>query len=120
MAVLLLLLLMVSGLLAEAGAAATFSSRLIHRFSEEVKALGVSRSGGASSTGFWPDKRSLEYYQLLVSSDFLRQHVKLGAHYELLFPSEGSKTMSLGNDFAWSDSDSLSRSASYLFIYLSF
>ncbi|KAK4755340.1 hypothetical protein SAY87_009097 [Trapa incisa] len=101
MAVLLLLFLMVSGVLAETGAAVTFSSRLIHRFSEEVKSLGVSRSGGANSTGFWLDKRSLEYYQLLVSSDFQRQHMKLGTLNELLFPSEGSRTMLLGNDFAW-------------------
>ncbi|KAB1199749.1 Aspartic proteinase-like protein 1 [Morella rubra] len=38
---------------------------------------------------------------MLLSSDLRRQNMKLGAHYQLLFPSQGSKTMSFGNDFGW-------------------
>ncbi|KAK9271854.1 hypothetical protein L1049_002219 [Liquidambar formosana] len=76
-----------------------FSSRLIHRFSDEAKALRVSRNGNVSDS--WPERRSMEYYQMLVSSDFQRQKMKLGTQYQLVFPSEGSKTMSFGNDFGW-------------------
>lgn len=78
---------------------ATFSSRLIHRFSDEVKALRVSRNGGVFGT--WPKRRSLEYYHMLQSSDVQRQKMKLGPRHQLMFPSEGSKTMHLGNDFGW-------------------
>ena len=73
----------------------SFSSRLIHRFSEEAKGLRVSR------TNSWPERKSLEYYRLLASSDVQRQKMKLGPSFQLLFPSEGSTTMSLGNDFGW-------------------
>ncbi|KAF8012069.1 hypothetical protein BT93_I0255 [Corymbia citriodora subsp. variegata] len=100
--------LLLSCLAVEAAAAATFSSRLIHRFSNEVRALRAPPGGGGGGTANasaaappWPEKRSVEYYQVLVASDFQRQHMKLGTHYQLLFPSEGSKVMSLGNDFGW-------------------
>uniref|UniRef100_A0A5B7CBN8 Putative aspartic proteinase-like protein 1 isoform X1 n=1 Tax=Davidia involucrata TaxID=16924 RepID=A0A5B7CBN8_DAVIN len=86
-------------LFVECVVAVTYSSRLIHRFSEDVKALRVSRNGEAS--GSWPERRSLEYYQMLVSSDVQRQKMKLGPQYQFLFPSEGSKTLSFGNDFGW-------------------
>ncbi|XP_027335277.1 aspartic proteinase-like protein 1 isoform X2 [Abrus precatorius] len=73
----------------------TFSARLIHRFSEQMKPVGLP-------TGSWPDRRSMPYYQMLLSSDILRRKVNNGgARYQLLFPSHGSKTMSLGNDFGW-------------------
>ncbi|XP_030468685.2 aspartic proteinase-like protein 1 isoform X2 [Syzygium oleosum] len=110
MAALLLLLpvsLLLSCLAAEGAAAVTFSSRLIHRFSDEVRALRDPGGGGgavpsnASAAGQWPEKRSVEYYQVLVASDFRRQNMKLGTHYQLLFPSEGSQTMWLGNEFGW-------------------
>lgn len=79
-----------------------YSRRLIHRFSEEVKAVRVSRGGGSVS-GTWPEmKKSLEYYRMLMSSDLQRQKMKLGPHYHSLFPSQGSNTMSLGDDFGWS------------------
>ncbi|KAK6922967.1 Xylanase inhibitor, C-terminal [Dillenia turbinata] len=80
--------------------AVTFSSKLIHRFSDEVRAFSVSRSGGNAS-GSWPERGSLEYYKALVNSDLERQKMKLGSKYDLLFPSEGSKTMSFGNEFGW-------------------
>ncbi|XP_028755089.1 aspartic proteinase-like protein 1 isoform X1 [Neltuma alba] len=79
----------------------TFSARLIHRFSEEMKALQVSSVGGRNVAGGWPEKRSMEYYEMLVTGDFLRHKMKLRAPHQLLFPSHGSKTMSLGNDFGW-------------------
>lgn len=74
-----------------------YSSKLVHRFSDEVRKLGVSRNGEV-----WPQHRSLEYYGRLMSSDLQRQKMKLGPQFQLLFPSEGSKTMPLGNDFGWS------------------
>ncbi|KAH9718533.1 Aspartic proteinase-like protein 1 [Citrus sinensis] len=75
-----------------------FSTKLIHRFSEEVKALGVSKNRNATS---WPAKKSFEYYQVLLSSDVQKQKMKTGPQFRMLFPSQGSKTMSLGNDFGW-------------------
>lgn len=75
-----------------------FSTKLIHRFSEEVKALGVSKNRNATS---WPAKKSFEYYQVLLSSDVQKQKMKTGPQFQMLFPSQGSKTMSLGNDFGW-------------------
>ncbi|KAJ8557308.1 hypothetical protein K7X08_002933 [Anisodus acutangulus] len=74
----------------------TYSSKLVHRFSEEVRKLRVSRNGEV-----WPQHRSLEYYGRLMNSDLQRQKMKLGPQFQLLFPSEGSKTMPLGNDFGW-------------------
>ena len=82
----------------DVAAVVTYSSRLIHRFSDEAKLLRVPRNGGGV---WWPERKSLEYYELLVSSDFQRQKMKLGPKYNLVFPSQGSKTMSFGNDFGW-------------------
>ncbi|KAG6660917.1 hypothetical protein I3843_03G134600 [Carya illinoinensis] len=82
-------------------ATSSLSSRLVHRFSDEVKELRFSGNGSANGSS-WPGRKwSIEYYQMLLSSDFRRQNMKLGAQYQLLFPSQGSKTMSFGNDFGW-------------------
>ncbi|KAL6959294.1 cathepsin D [Sarracenia purpurea var. burkii] len=86
-------------LLMECVVGVTFSSRLIHRFSDEVKALRIS--GIRAASGSWPERRSLEYYQMLVGSDVKRQKMKLGPRYHFLFPSEGSETISFGDDFGW-------------------
>lgn len=83
-------------LLTQTVAAVTYSSRLIHRFSDELKGLRVSKKDEN-----WPMKRSLNYYKMLVDSDVQRQNMKLGPHSPFLFPSEGSQTMSFGNDFGW-------------------
>ncbi|XP_045815841.1 aspartic proteinase-like protein 1 isoform X2 [Trifolium pratense] len=73
----------------------TFSVRLVHRFSEEMKPVRVSTSD-------WPDRRSMRYYRMLLENDFLRHKINLGAaRHQFLFPSQGSKTMSFGNDFGW-------------------
>ncbi|KAK6258934.1 hypothetical protein SCA6_013408 [Theobroma cacao] len=82
----------------DVAAVVTYSSRLIQRFSDEAKLLKVPRDGGEVR---WPERKSLEYYKLLVNSDFQRQKMKLGPKYDLIFPSQGSKTMSFGNDFGW-------------------
>lgn len=76
----------------------TYSSRLIHRFSDKAKLLRVLRNDGGVR---WPEMKNLEYYELLVNSDFQRQKMKLGTNYNLFFPSQGSKTTSFGNDFGW-------------------
>ncbi|OVA14651.1 Peptidase A1 [Macleaya cordata] len=86
-------------LLTGSSLAFTFSSKLIHRFSDEVKAFRVSRNGKVYDS--WPKRKSMDYYQMLVSSDLQKQKMKLGAQYQFLFPSEGSKTVSFGNDFGW-------------------
>lgn len=83
---------------ADVVAVVTYTSRVIHRFSDEAKLLRFSTKGGGAR---WPERRSLEYYELLVNSDFQRQKMKLGPKYNLVFPSQGSKTMSFGNDFGW-------------------
>lgn len=83
-------------------AAAMYTSRLVHRFSDEVRRYRESRNGDVTSGGAWPERRSLGYYRSLISSDVRRQKMKLGPKFQLLFPSEGSKTLPLGNDFGWS------------------
>ncbi|KAL5714801.1 cathepsin D [Ranunculus cassubicifolius] len=80
--------------------AITFSSKLIHRFSDEVKAFRVSRNEEISSSD-WPKRKSMEYYNLLVSSDLERQKLKLGGKNDFVFPSKGSDAISLGNDGGW-------------------
>ncbi|KAK1302592.1 Aspartic proteinase-like protein 1 [Acorus calamus] len=79
--------------------AKTFSSRLIHRFSDEARvASGVSLQGVVD----WPRRGSMEYYGALVGNDVHRlRSSKLGrgGRYDVLFPSEGSETAALGNDF---------------------
>ncbi|XP_077212755.1 eukaryotic aspartyl protease family protein [Tasmannia lanceolata] len=77
----------------------TFSSKFIHRFSDEAHAVRVSRKG--EFFGQWPRQGSRDYYRHLASSDLQRQKMKLGTRYQSLFPSEGSKTLSFGNDLGW-------------------
>ncbi|XP_075639744.1 aspartic proteinase-like protein 1 isoform X1 [Castanea sativa] len=86
------------------GALTLSSSKLIHRYSEEAKALWVSRSGNVDVK--WPKKNSLEYLELLVRNDLMKkkkktQNMKLVNHYDLLFPSHGSQTLFFGDDLAW-------------------
>lgn len=81
-------------------AALTFSSKLIHRFSDEAKALWVSRDGNAHGRS-WPKRKSLEYFELLLRNDLKRQRLKLGSQYDFLFPSEGSETLFFGNALYW-------------------
>lgn len=75
-------------------ASSVFSSRLIHRFSDEGRA-------SIKPPEPFPEKRSFEYYRFLASIDSRRQRMNLGAKSQSLVPSEGSKTISTGNDFGW-------------------
>ncbi|KAH7520649.1 hypothetical protein FEM48_Zijuj08G0167600 [Ziziphus jujuba var. spinosa] len=83
------------------------SSRLIHRFSDEAKAIcRVSRIGNGTvvfddEEDTWPRRRTVGYYRKLLASDVQRQIMKVGSHFQYVYPSEGSKTMSFGNDFGW-------------------
>ncbi|KAG2709241.1 hypothetical protein I3843_05G208500 [Carya illinoinensis] len=81
-------------------AALTFSSKLIHRFSDEAKALWVSKDGNAHGRS-WPKRKSPEYFELLLRNDLKRQRLKLGSQYDFLFPSEGSETLFFGNALYW-------------------
>ncbi|XP_015074092.1 aspartic proteinase-like protein 1 isoform X1 [Solanum pennellii] len=87
------------GILVECGVSDMYSSKLVHRFSDEVRKVRVSRNGEVGVV--WPQHRSFEYYGKLMNSDLQRQKMKLGPQFQLLFPSQGSKTMPLGNDFGW-------------------
>ncbi|KAL1569608.1 aspartic proteinase-like protein 1 [Salvia divinorum] len=88
------------------GAPIVYSARLVHRFSDEARAHrdarilrnGAGLSGGG---GFWPQRRSLEYYRRLLSSDVQRQTLKLNPQFQFLYPAAGSATLPLGNDFGW-------------------
>lgn len=78
----------------------TFSSKLINRFSDEAKALWISRNRNVSLDS-WPKRNSFEYFQLLLGSDLKRQRMKLGSHSQLLFPVQGSETFFFGNELDW-------------------
>lgn len=71
-----------------------YTSRLIHRFSDELRAF----SGEKSS----PEMNSKEYFQRMLIGDFERQKMKITHQQrQLLFPSQGSQTRSYGNDLGW-------------------
>ncbi|XP_054788225.1 aspartic proteinase-like protein 1 isoform X2 [Prosopis cineraria] len=78
----------------------TFSSKLIHVYSDEAKAIWVSRSKNLSAES-WPKRNSSEYFRLLLGSDLTRQRMKLGSQYDFLYPSEGSETLFFGDDLYW-------------------
>ncbi|KAL2317734.1 hypothetical protein Fmac_031610 [Flemingia macrophylla] len=104
---LLLWLLLAKGLALEGAVGATFSSRLVHRFSEEAKVHLASRGSG-SVLQPWPKRNSSEYFRLLLRSDETRQRMRLGSQYESLYLSEGGQTYFYGNvldslHYAWID-----------------
>ncbi|XP_042025896.1 aspartic proteinase-like protein 1 isoform X1 [Salvia splendens] len=89
---------------AKLGAPIVYSARLVHRFSDEARAhrdARVLRNGAGLNGGFWPQRRSLEYYRRLLSSDVQRQTLKLNPQFQFLYPAAGSATLPLGNDFGW-------------------
>ncbi|KAL0333021.1 UNVERIFIED_CONTAM: Aspartic proteinase-like protein 1 [Sesamum calycinum] len=73
-----------------------YSARLVHRFSEEAKAhqgVRVLENGGevgGGGVGFWPQRRSLEYYRRLLSSDVQRQTLKLNPQFQFLYLLRGA------------------------------
>ncbi|CAL5189366.1 unnamed protein product [Lathyrus oleraceus] len=96
----LLWLLLAKGLVLETAIATTFSSRIIHRFSDEAKFHLASRNNGDAKLQSWPKRNSSEYFRLLLNSDITRQRMKFGSQYESLYPSEGRQTFFFGDDFA--------------------
>lgn len=86
-----------------------YSAKLVHRFSDEAKAhhsARVSRNGAGiddrvEDADAWPKRRSLDFYRRLLSSDVQRQKLKLNPQFQFLYPSRGSVTLPLGNDFGW-------------------
>jgi len=97
---LLLWLLLAKGLALEGSVGVTFSSRFVHRFSEEAKAHLASRGNG-SALQSWPKRNSSEYFRLLLRSDVTRQRMRLGSQFETLYPSEGGQTFNFGNALFW-------------------
>lgn len=82
-------------LAAAAEAAATLSSRMVHRLSDEARLEAGPRAG------WWPQRGSGEYYRALVRSDLQRQKRRLAGKYQLLSLSKGGGTFSPGNDLGW-------------------
>ncbi|XP_021751817.1 aspartic proteinase-like protein 1 isoform X1 [Chenopodium quinoa] len=70
-----------------------YTSRLVHRFSDELR--------GFSGKKLWPEFKSKEYYQRLSIGDFQRQKMKIGHQHQLVFPSQGSQAQSFGNELGW-------------------
>lgn len=92
-------LLLAKGLV-EGTVGLTFSSKLIHVYSDEAKAVWADR-GKNDTFEAWPKRNSSEYFRLLLDSDLTRQRMKLGSEYDSLYPSEGSETFFFGNVFDW-------------------
>ncbi|XP_022963449.1 aspartic proteinase-like protein 1 [Cucurbita moschata] len=100
MANFLVVLLFVACFFVDSSVALRLSSRLIHRFSDEAKALWKSRNGNASGK-FWPRRNSLKYFETLKDYDLKRRRLKIGSKYEVIFPSEGNEVVFFGNEFDW-------------------
>ncbi|XP_057490332.1 aspartic proteinase-like protein 1 [Actinidia eriantha] len=90
-------ILLMASLFVDTSVAVTYTSKLVHRFSDEAKSFWASRNGNVS----WPKQRSVDFFRLLLSSDAKRQRLKIGSKNQLLVPSEGSETMFFGNDLGW-------------------
>lgn len=78
-----------------AEAAATLSSRMVHRLSDEARLEAGPRMG------LWPQRGSGGYYRALLRSDLQRQKRRLAGKYQLLSLSKGGSTFSPGNDLGW-------------------
>lgn len=76
----------------------TLSSKLIHAYSDEAKALWGARSKNLS-VDTWPERKSSEFYRLLLGRDLTRQKMKL--QHDFLFPSKGSHTLFFGDELDW-------------------
>lgn len=94
---LLLSLLFLYGEFSRVQTASVYSSRLIHRFSDEAASYWASKGKNVSLL----DRGTAEHMKVLLSSDLKRQRLKLGSHNQLLIPSHGSKTFFYGNDMGW-------------------
>ncbi|KAJ4839930.1 hypothetical protein Tsubulata_008567 [Turnera subulata] len=80
--------------------AVTFSSKLIHRFSDEAKSLRIS-DAAVGDDQRWPKRNTFDYMRLLLDNDLKRQRMKLGSKTQPLFPAQGSRTLFFGNELSW-------------------
>ncbi|PIN07379.1 hypothetical protein CDL12_20058 [Handroanthus impetiginosus] len=84
-----------------------YSSRLIHRFSDEAQNLWASRgkNGGSNKTTSWPERKSFGHMRMLLGNDLKRQRLRLGAQNQPLVSSQGGQTYNYGNDMGCPISD---------------
>ncbi|XP_042018301.1 aspartic proteinase-like protein 1 [Salvia splendens] len=80
-----------------AAAAHVYSSRLIHRFSDEVR----RGRGGEGEEASWPERKRVEHMRVLLESDLKRQRLKLGTQNQVFVGSQGGETFNYGNDMGW-------------------
>ncbi|KAI3465056.1 hypothetical protein Pfo_021719 [Paulownia fortunei] len=80
-----------------------FSSRLIHRFSDEAQNLWASKvkNHGSNKTTSWPEKKSSGHMRVLLGNDLKRQRLRLGTQNPPLVASQGGQTFNYGNDMGW-------------------
>lgn len=91
-----LLLLPLLAAAVAAQAAATLSTRMVYRLSDEARMAAGTR--GAR----WPRRGSGDYYRSLVRSDLQRQKRRLGGgKHQLLSFSKDGGIIPTGNDFGW-------------------
>ncbi|KAG8377340.1 hypothetical protein BUALT_Bualt08G0023000 [Buddleja alternifolia] len=72
-----------------------YSTRLIHRLSDEAQSLWGDRSNRTTS---WPRKKSFGHMRVLLENDLKRQRLRLGAQNEVFVASEDGQTFNYGND----------------------
>ncbi|XP_073023461.1 aspartic proteinase-like protein 1 [Primulina eburnea] len=80
-----------------------YSSRLIHRFSDEAQDLWASKynKNGGNGTTNWAEKKSFRHMRMLLGNDLKRQRLRLDSQTQLLVASQGSRTFDYGNDLGW-------------------
>ncbi|KAH6827865.1 Eukaryotic aspartyl protease family protein [Perilla frutescens var. hirtella] len=80
-----------------------YSSRLIHRFSDEARSLwgSAAKNLGGEETTSWPEKKSFGHMRVLLENDLKRQRLKLGSQNQLFVASQGGDTINYGNDMGW-------------------
>ncbi|KAL3639294.1 hypothetical protein CASFOL_017201 [Castilleja foliolosa] len=80
-----------------------FSSRLVHRFSDEAQNLWVSKvmSHRRNKTTSWPQNKTFGHMRLLLGNDLKQQRLKFGAQNQPLVSSQGGQTYNYGNAMAW-------------------
>lgn len=80
-----------------------YSSRLIHRFSDEAKTLWASKfmNDEREKTASWPEKKSFLHMRVLFENDLKRQRLRLDARNQTLVASQGGQTCNYGNDMGW-------------------
>ncbi|KAJ4831479.1 hypothetical protein Tsubulata_037616 [Turnera subulata] len=80
--------------------AVMFSSKLIHRFSDEAKSLRISDAAVGDDL-WWPKRNTFDYVRLLLDNNLKRKRMSLGSKTRPLFPAQGSRTLFFGNELSW-------------------